>query len=494
VASGKEVTSAEVTATPLAYGWWRTVRLHAATRTRANGRIADLVLDSSSTATELLTEFAKRSGLPLDDLTFLAGPTVLNFTTLAAFLPKAIAAMDVVRSLGLPASVVWALRTWPTVVDAPSFTERMNQAKSVKDAVLWRVPEPERVDAIAPVRNAIRERQRDALISYARSDGAATTLTDIDVLGGDMLIDLSTSSCMKTSRLKQALLSIQEFVQRASLGLETVTLSAVDLEPWKWMKNYRVWEANRKVFLWPENWIEPELRDDKTEFFRDLENVLLQDELDDDAIEKAYTGYLRKLDQVAHLQLPAMYHQPASEVGEDTLYVFGRTFSVPHQHYWRQRRNGHWYGWEKLDLGIEGEHLIPVVHDRRMFLFWPKVEEVAAPDAASSSGTISGPYGGSLPSEDATRKSIEGPPRRYQIRMSWASRFAGEWSENQTTDAMIPIDPKLELSVARVPPWTATLDELQRYPFGPGLTFWATALPSADGDLFVSVVTRPEAV
>ena len=29
---------------------------------------------------------------------------------------------------------------------------------------------------------------------------------------------------------------------------------------WKWTKNYRVWDANRKIFLYPENWIEPELR------------------------------------------------------------------------------------------------------------------------------------------------------------------------------------------------------------------------------------------
>jgi hypothetical protein len=33
---------------------------------------------------------------------------------------------------------------------------------------------------------------------------------------------------------------------------------------WTWMKNYRVWEANRKVFLYPENWIKPNLRDDKS--------------------------------------------------------------------------------------------------------------------------------------------------------------------------------------------------------------------------------------
>lgn len=29
---------------------------------------------------------------------------------------------------------------------------------------------------------------------------------------------------------------------------------------WKWRKNYRVWDANRKIFLYPQNWTEPELR------------------------------------------------------------------------------------------------------------------------------------------------------------------------------------------------------------------------------------------
>ena len=29
---------------------------------------------------------------------------------------------------------------------------------------------------------------------------------------------------------------------------------------WEWSKRYRMWQANRKVFLYPENWIEPELR------------------------------------------------------------------------------------------------------------------------------------------------------------------------------------------------------------------------------------------
>ena len=79
--------------------------------------------------------------------------------------------------------------------------------------------------------------------------------------------------CMRTSRIKQALSSVQLYLQRCLLGLERVRTPypvaphQINTQRWNWMKNYRVWEANRKVFLYPENWIEPELRDDKTEIF-----------------------------------------------------------------------------------------------------------------------------------------------------------------------------------------------------------------------------------
>ena len=33
---------------------------------------------------------------------------------------------------------------------------------------------------------------------------------------------------------------------------------------WEWRKRYRVWEANRKVFLYAESFVEGDLRDDKT--------------------------------------------------------------------------------------------------------------------------------------------------------------------------------------------------------------------------------------
>ena len=36
---------------------------------------------------------------------------------------------------------------------------------------------------------------------------------------------------------------------------------------WTWLKRFRLWEANRKVFLEPESYVEPERRDDKEPAF-----------------------------------------------------------------------------------------------------------------------------------------------------------------------------------------------------------------------------------
>ena len=48
---------------------------------------------------------------------------------------------------------------------------------------------------------------------------------------------------------------------------------------WEWRRHFRTWQANRRVFLYPENYLEPELRDDKTPLFKELEDTLLQQQV-----------------------------------------------------------------------------------------------------------------------------------------------------------------------------------------------------------------------
>src|SRR5205823_12796182 len=122
----------------------------------------------------------------------------------------------------------------------------------------------------------VRERRRDALVDWlvAHPDqDFGQNWTDADGLYSFFLIDVEMSACALTSRLKQATASVQQFVQRVLLNLEVDIFASTVTDPkwkqWQWMRRFRVWEANRKIFLYPENWIEPELRGEKSPIFLD---------------------------------------------------------------------------------------------------------------------------------------------------------------------------------------------------------------------------------
>ena len=48
------------------------------------------------------------------------------------------------------------------------------------------------------------------------------------------------------------------------IGNQTAAEPSRSRKLWDWLRRYRVWEANRKVFVYPENYLEPEQRDDKS--------------------------------------------------------------------------------------------------------------------------------------------------------------------------------------------------------------------------------------
>src|SRR5690606_11950129 len=122
-------------------------------------------------------------------------------------------------------------------------------------------------------------------------------------------------ACMETSRIRQGISTIQLYLDRIILNIERVNVSSTYITmndglagQWHtWRKWYRVWEANRKVFLYPENWIEPELRDDRTPLFKELQTFLLQDEATDSRLEEGFRLYLEGLDDVARLEPVSVY-------------------------------------------------------------------------------------------------------------------------------------------------------------------------------------------
>lgn len=284
--------------------------------------------------------------------------------------------MDAIRRAGAGPS---AVANWSIPGTLADVTDDVG--RSVVAAARSRYSTPEAWTTVArPLRDPVRKAQRDALVSYLIADAATDDIEDADDLYEQYLIDVSMNPEMLTSRIKQAACSVQLFIHRCLFGLEndgTYDLgdwfNDDDRADWEWMRTYRIWEAARKVFLYPENWIEPELRDDKTPFFRTLEKELAQGDVDADRSESVLLDYLDRLHEVASLKVLATYVQNESDADGtiDNLHVFARTRSDPPTYWYRRREDSAtWTAWEKIEAGIQGDHLVPVVYNRRLMLLW----------------------------------------------------------------------------------------------------------------------------
>ncbi|MGC4024428.1 MAG: neuraminidase-like domain-containing protein [Mesorhizobium sp.] len=97
----------------------------------------------------------------------------------------------------------------------------------------------------------------------------------------------------------------------------------------------------------------------KSPFFEALEREFRQQDITDDVAETAYGHYLEQLDEVARLDVVAMFHQvedgDADHPPIDVLHVIGRTRLTPYAYFYRTRVDASaWTPWQKIDLDIPG--------------------------------------------------------------------------------------------------------------------------------------------
>ena len=173
-----------------------------------------------------------------------------------------------------------------------------------------------------------------------------------------------------------------------------VTIGKDAAAEWEWRKAYRVWEANRKVFLYPESYIEPDLRDDKTPLFEELESALLQKQIDQQGALDAYTAFMDGFEEIGSLTIAgAYYHEPA-----DTLHLAGVTSSDPPTYYYRAIESPFAHGrhddtiyspWRKISVQIPVRHASPVVY-RKPVLFWTEIRSQSVNEVVKGSSVFIG--------------------------------------------------------------------------------------------------------
>jgi hypothetical protein len=350
--------------------------------------------------------------------------------------------LQLVQVLGIPVSSL-AECALITCVSPPAGTAMPGViAANIKNAVKARyTPEVWRPIAKS-VFDKLRQKKRDALVDWLVDH---LKLENSVQLFEYFLVDPGMEPVVQTSRLRLAMSSVQTFIQRCLLNLENgntgspetnVSPSAIKADWWEWMKRYRVWQANREIFLFAENWMEPEMRMDKSDLFQALESTLLQGDVTTDLVEDAFLAYLKGLEVRARLDVVAMYlDQDATRPGLSTLHVIGRTYGVPHKYFYRTYANESWSAWEAVTPDIEGDHITLVVWRGRVNLFWVTFMPTGQPPSSPAQDPADTTAAASLPfSQLASRMFSARAKPQVKVQLHWAEYFQGKWSDRISTD------------------------------------------------------------
>lgn len=293
--------------------------------------------------------------------------------------------------------------------------------------------EKTRNEKLEPYYDKLNTLKRDGLCDYIISRSDRFKFKDRNDLYNFFLLDVEMSGCFRTSYLVAAITSLQLYVHRCLMNLEqsssTLNPGLADVkvipgwipgDEWEWRKNYRISQANKEVFLYPESYIDPALRDNKTEIFKELEDELLQQKISQESAEAAYKKYLSQFADLTRLRFAGGYYHRVSngmgflelsagmnvpnaatariaanqtQVGhssyylvsgisldtesEDSLfYLFARTNVQPYRYSYRTYNHYKqvWTSWKSIDLGIEAAEISTIIYRGKLYLYWTEVQ------------------------------------------------------------------------------------------------------------------------
>jgi hypothetical protein len=182
---------------------------------------------------------------------------------------------------------LWASDDPGALVAGETATGNANLSRFLGDGLLEN-GEPRRYPELKTLNDRLRQRARCALLAYLCGmnrvalpwGGSALCAKELSEL---LLIDVEAGLCQRTSRIEEAVTAVQNFVQRARLGLEPGwAVSPGFLKLWTHQfELFRIWEKCTCRLLYKENWIEwEELRQARRiEAFELLESELRRNSL-----------------------------------------------------------------------------------------------------------------------------------------------------------------------------------------------------------------------
>ncbi len=290
----------------------------------------------------------------------------------------------------------------------------------------------------------LAEQKRDVLARYMVYKLKLRNMRD---LYSHLLIDVEMSDCSKISPLKAALNSVQLYIHRSMMRLEKgITIKqGLDEEKWKWLSNYREWEASNKIKLYPENYLDPTLRSIATPEYKTLQSTLMQGNITDEAVSDAYMKYFEGFEQVTSLKIVDSCFEKvvdkASGIEKNTLFIIGRMLAKPYMYYHRtavfdtlNQKILYWTAWEKIEALIPAETVTPIYAFDRLFLFWVQTNEKKEVNIIGTGSSKK--INPNLPLSDNPEVTIN-----YIFQ-----RPSGSWSAQQELASNVKVNPVTEVN------------------------------------------------
>lgn len=242
----------------------------------------------------------------------------------------------------------------------------------------------------------IKEARRDALVSHylATHDFSSLpegrSVTTADDLYEYLLLDTKISNAVTTSRLAEAVSSLQLFIHRSlegyegELGDDAAQYLAKDafLDNWdQYNKRYSTWAGKEKLRFYAGNYVEPSLRMRKTELFKILEASLETGKLNNEQVYNSLVKYMQDYQERADLE----YISSCTNDDTNDIYYIGRYDSYPARYYWRKAKLDEsnepteWSEWYPVDLkcSMATENVIfPIIINNILHIYW-HTEELA---------------------------------------------------------------------------------------------------------------------
>lgn len=355
--------------------------------------------DQAPTDEDLQALLARITGWPLADLVAVMNYFGLAKVATVAALWEIYAVMTISSKTGIGIDGLELIAQLPAL-DLVSPAEGTNPwqtylaaAQVAQSAVRSRGQSAD-ADVVGQTQSALRDRLAAWLIWELNAEirGVANQQDLYEYL----LIDVKMSPDVKTSYLVSAMNSLQLYVNRCYNNLEPGTVNEVPAKWWEWMSTYRVWQANREVYLYPENYVDPSLRKFASPQFKNLLNTISKGQVTDANAEQAYAEYLESIRDLASLVMVDAY---AIEVPQDLpgtnpdnrttiTYIAGRTQSNPPKYYVRKmltttdvagittgetavdESNVQFGPWEELNLAINAQYVSLAHVFGKLFVFW----------------------------------------------------------------------------------------------------------------------------